>query len=825
MDLRGFLFCFLFVAVLLGGKLDVFPTPQEIYMGDGMFGFPENVGVFCENTGEKENIGIDLLKNTVVAELKRRVFPVSSEREGDILLIVDDSDRETVSSGEQVYVFDDKMTREGYYVEVMPGKVVVVAKTQRGLYYGVLTLRQLIFQFGDSLPCCRIKDYPELGWRAISDDISRGQVSTMENFKKIIRQISMMKYNIYMPYLEDLVKVERYPDIGEGRGALSRPELDELQSYAERYFVEIVPIFQTLGHFENILNMDKYRQFAEFPGAASLDIRNKKADEFLFSLLDEVVPIFKSEFFHMGADESWDVGLGKNRDYVKKVGLARSHAEHYLKVYKYLKRYGKKVVMYGDIILRHPEILEYLPKDIIIVDWHYWPSDYYPSVELLMGKGFQVLVSPGIHNWVNPVPNFFFAWLNIRYFNLTGQDRGAMGTVVSSWGDFGGPNLREQNYLCYYYGAETAWNSESRNFLELNRHFARYFLGVDEKKFNSLVMYLNMIPANTNFSYIWSYPFYSPGSLSFVKAELLSLASSQALTLIEELRREAKTNAEYLDYLRMGAEFGRYAGEKLRLARMFDRFLKEYEETGKVDEGLRIEILSRMESLINNIDTMKEEYTSLWLKANREANLFRIERLFDHQKAYLEYAAEKIEKADFNIPREIPSKWITASLDTVEGFYPESFLRKEFEVKGVKSLERADLQVIANNYCEIYLNGELVGRLYPVKTLSLMVENMRVKWEDVKGLLKEGENIIALRVKSYRPRFPSSANVVLRLKYSDNREEWIVSDKTWKGNTKPSLLWRTRKKVNWDNCLIYEEYPWKVSPPIFDRGFSSRVEF
>ena len=407
MDLRGLLFCLLIVSIAFGNRLDVFPSPQEIRIEEGVFNLPERIGIFCENTGENENVGLELFRSTVVDKLKKKVFNASKKVSANILLVVSNSKGDSVSIGGKLFIFSKEMKEEGYYVAIEPQKAIVVSKSQKGLYYGILTLRQLIIQFGNELPCCVIRDYPELKWRAISDDISRGQVSTMDNFKKIIRQISMMKYNVYMPYLEDLVRVERYPDIGEGRGALSRQEFEELQNYAQRYFVEVVPIFQTLGHFENILNMDNYRQFAEFPGAASLDIRSKKADEFLFSLLDEVVPIFKSKFFHMGADESWDVGLGKNREYVKKVGLAKAHAEHYLKVYKYLKKHGKKVLMYGDIILSHPEILKYLPKDIIIVDWHYWPSDYYPSVELLKDKGFQVLVSPGIHNWVNPVPNFF----------------------------------------------------------------------------------------------------------------------------------------------------------------------------------------------------------------------------------------------------------------------------------------------------------------------------------------------------------------------------------------------------------------------------------
>ena len=60
---------------------------------------------------------------------------------------------------------------------------------------------------------------------------------------------------------------------------------------------------------------------------------------------------FSSETFHMGCDESFDLGLMKSARYLKKTGKGSALLKHYTRMYEMLKKYGKKrIIMYHDII-------------------------------------------------------------------------------------------------------------------------------------------------------------------------------------------------------------------------------------------------------------------------------------------------------------------------------------------------------------------------------------------------------------------------------------------------------------------------------------------
>jgi hypothetical protein len=114
--------------------------------------------------------------------------------------------------------FTPEMHAEGYFLEIKTGYITILAQTPHGLFNGLMTLCQIIRSAGHSeLPGLLIADYPAMSWRAVSDDFSRGQVSTMDDFKKIIRFLAAYKFNVYMPYYEDLIRLEKYPQIGQGR--------------------------------------------------------------------------------------------------------------------------------------------------------------------------------------------------------------------------------------------------------------------------------------------------------------------------------------------------------------------------------------------------------------------------------------------------------------------------------------------------------------------------------------------------------------------------------------------------------------------------------
>lgn len=70
---------------------------------------------------------------------------------------------------------------EGYVLLVRANEVVVAGKTPAGTFYGLQTLKQLVRGKGNPafIPAVEIVDWPAMRWRGVSDDISRGPVSTL----------------------------------------------------------------------------------------------------------------------------------------------------------------------------------------------------------------------------------------------------------------------------------------------------------------------------------------------------------------------------------------------------------------------------------------------------------------------------------------------------------------------------------------------------------------------------------------------------------------------------------------------------------------------
>lgn len=808
--------------------IDVIPTPREVVFDEGNFCLnrPGVLYLSLDRDFSPPGAGIVLLQ-----EALRDDWGIDSmlvRKQGDFpspYTLVLGTDVLPEIPGE--YPFSQEMLKEGYFLRISPDRIAIVARSERGLFYGIASLVQLLEDSPERcLKCLYIRDYPALEWRGVSDDISRGQVSTMTNFKKIIRFLGLHKMNVYMPYLEDMIQLKRYPDIGRGRGALSKQELRELQTYADQYHVEVIPIFQTLGHYENILNMPAYVRLAEYPGAASLNILSEDAEKFLANLLDEVVPLFDSDYFHIGADESWDVGRGATREIALKEGVAAVHALHYNRVYAKVRSHGKRPLMYGDIILRHPEILQQIPKDIIIVDWHYWPMDIYPSVSTFQDSGFDVIVSPGIHNWNDLIPNFTSSWINIANINRLGYRFGALGSITSNWGDYGGPNFRELNYLGYIYGSETGWNPADAEEYETNRKFFQKFFGTDDARLFSILYHLNEIGYLTSFKDVWRCPFHeideNPGVI-LVRSRRLLHHSRVAITLIEEVRPIVTKGDSYFDYFKFGARLGQYVAERNALARSIARL----HALPEVDPLSIADLVRACDELIATILALEEEYRHLWLRTNRPDNLPRIINLFRHQSTYLQAARDQLETGNISVSGDLTSEWITNSADSLVSAGKPLYFRKSFRLGQLERTARADLQLIANSWARISINETEVGAVKAVKSLSLWVENQRVGWWKVGKYLQSGENVISVEAADFRDDRPTAVNVLLEITYRDGNTYQVLSDSTWRVS---EIVTRSGEQTQargneWKPAETWTGAPWRISPPLFKHGFSSRIEF
>ncbi len=789
---------------------NVLPSPQVVETGARSFDRPTRVTLFAEEPFAGE------------ARFLRKML------EREFALPVENGARETATitlgfvkgaAGERI-----QNREEGYLLQIAGGRVTIMADSAAGIFYGIQSLLQ-IWRDCEQLPEVTIIDWPDLKMRGITDDISRGQVSTPENVKKIIRFLASMKMNVYMPYLEDLFPFKGYPEIGHDRGTYSARQWRELQAYADSFHVRIIPIFQTLGHYENLLIQKKFRHLAEYPGGASLQVHNEQTHAFLEKVLDEIIPVFRSVYFHIGADESWDVGKHATAAITARNGLGSVHAAHYRRVYDLVRKHGKKVMMYGDIILKHPEILTEIPDDIIMFDWHYYPRQEYPSVELFRKAGRSFIVSPGIHNWRRFFPNITDALANMRTLTVQGYRNGALGSITSNWGDYGGMNPRELNYYGNAFSGAVSWNVRQTDEAGFNAAFFRFFMGDDNPAYGAVYALLNDLSDRAEWLTMVAQPFYplpADKIQSLRRTSAMEREATDVLSLLAPL--QPPRNAGHLDYLTFAARLYRWYG---RLARLkLDMFtLGRDGDYILPQETMQTagELASRARALSAEILELNRQYAALWKRTNLPDNLQRMTALWQRVGTELTVKADELQRGDVSFNGKLNVPFIGLPTAEAKQPVPVLFARKTFHLEDIGDAAR--VQLISGSHARLYVNGREVGEVFARKTLSAWVESERVKTWDVSRYLKKGENVLAVHVRNYTGK-RAMANVLLAIREGQKWRARLATDRYWLVADRPHAGW---EKVefddgDWLNAAI-ENPGWLISKPEWDYDLPSRIEF
>ncbi len=380
---------------------------------------------------------------------------------------------------------------QGYILFSSEADLIIDAPEPQGIFYGIQTLIQLLTSNNDlNFSGAFIIDYPSLMIRGVSDDISRGQAATIENLKKFIKELSHFKINhYYLVYFQDMFQFKNHPEIGKGRGAYSKEDMIELNDFAKQHFVELIPIFQTIGHWENILHHPDYWKYGEFPGSNSLNVANEEIYDLLDEMIGELSECFTSEYFHIAADESWDVGKAAGKDYVDGIGIAQAYLKHYKKIYDLVKKHGfKTIIVYHDILYKYEEVLSGLPKDMIIMYWKYNTKKKHKNLDRIKGFGLPIIVSPSIMDYNRLFPSITKSEKNIIYLTQCGYEKGAIGEINSSWGDYKNKELRENRIYGFILSSEVAWNPIGEKDLQyLWKGIILHFFGRYDSRIQTII--------------------------------------------------------------------------------------------------------------------------------------------------------------------------------------------------------------------------------------------------------------------------------------------------------------------------------------------------
>ena len=386
------------------------------------------------------------------------------------------------------YAICQSLEKEAYHLSISKEGILITASAPNGAYYALVTLDQL-FRLNDGKICLlEIEDKPTMPLRGISDDISRGQVSTLQNFKDMIRRMSLVKCNVYMPYMEDTFQFKKYPESGKFSDPVPQEEWKELIEYAKDYYITIIPIFNTIGHWDKNAKLEFFypyviKQNDDPKGApcTSVDVRKPAAQQMINDMLDELADVFgQSKAIHVGGDE-----VGDYTHLFKKDLAGKYYNEHFNRMYDSLKAKGIKTYMYSDMYTPlygdyalGIDYIDSMPQDMNFVFWDYACREDYPNIRNLIARKKKFCLSPATYTWNRLLPQHYVSWLNTKWLAQHGSEN-AQGIIMSAWCD-GGLTLREENWLGIYVGGLYSWNCHNTlAFDETVRSYFKLFFGLD----------------------------------------------------------------------------------------------------------------------------------------------------------------------------------------------------------------------------------------------------------------------------------------------------------------------------------------------------------
>ena len=367
------------------------------------------------------------------------------------------------------FLFNSSLDQDTYHLDVNASGVKIEYSSYSGALYGIYTMIQMINDH--KINYCKITDNPDLKIRGYMLDISRDKIPNIDEIKKLIRQISILKLNHLELYIEGFsFGYESFTNLPFDT-PLTKSEYIELEKYAKIYAVDLVPNMNGFGHMTKWLALDKYKHLAEkedgfvqwgFPFPPStLNPLDENSYLLVKKMYEEILPISTSPYFHMNFDEPFELGQGKSKETCETFGKAKVYMDFANKIKDVISPYHKNVLIWGDVLINHPEILTDFPKSFTICDWGY---DYdYPfesHATTLEKEQIPFILSPGTSSW-----NSFSS----RKKDMTTTTKNAcesakkhhgLGIITTDWGDFGHIQYSIFSLLGLAYAGCMSWSSE-----------------------------------------------------------------------------------------------------------------------------------------------------------------------------------------------------------------------------------------------------------------------------------------------------------------------------------------------------------------------------
>ncbi len=392
--------------------------------------------------------------------------PYEEEIDGRLKKVIDGLP--SGKDGVKLLIHTEGKSSEAYTLSISEDTVLISSEGLNGIFYGLQTLRQILKS--EEVPCLWIQDEPDFAYRGVYHDISRGKVPTVQTLKNLIDWLAYFKMNSLQLYVEHTYEFKETAELIRKTGYISCEEIAELDRYCYENFIEFIPSVATFGHMYEILEQEPYQHLrvCKDDGLTknfwrqrmvhhTIDPLNEESFELVKSLIEQYEPLFRSDTFNICGDETFDL-----KHYGENMDVGKLYFDFIQKIIGVVHSKGKKVMMWADILLKHPEFLERMPGDICYLNWDYAKEPPEEKVKTLADMGKKQIVCPGTGSWSRFCEDVDEEEGNITRLIDYGYQYGAVGVLNTNWGDYANPGSLELVMYGLVLGGAKSWAAKTK---------------------------------------------------------------------------------------------------------------------------------------------------------------------------------------------------------------------------------------------------------------------------------------------------------------------------------------------------------------------------
>ena len=412
-----------------------------------------------------------------------------------------------VAKAEIISRTDANMVKEGYTMIISPDTIRIEASDEAGVFYAKQTLKQ----WGDTIPCGRVTDYPDLSHRGIMLDVVRNYYP-VDSIYRILDMMAYHKLNVLHFHLSDdeawrleIPGLPQLTDIGSKRGYttdesdcllpmycggwdaeapttangyITREKYIELLKYASERHIRVIPEIDMPGHMraakkamgnlltDSAFDARVYKSAQNYTDNV-IDVTKPYAVEFIDHVVTEIVKMHEEAghpltIFNIGGDEVPSGALTKEE-----------HQTFIDAVLEILKRYNLQPMGWE-------EIDHFCQPESGAICYAWLNSESKPTQ--LAEAGYQVVIATASHlyfdfaycnhheekglSWGGYTDEYrSFDWQPAQHPNIIGMNAQLWGEVIRSFSQ-----VEWQIYPKIYGLAERAWNNRSSLTLSEYNH-------------------------------------------------------------------------------------------------------------------------------------------------------------------------------------------------------------------------------------------------------------------------------------------------------------------------------------------------------------------